>query len=344
MSWAAVIVGGAALVGSAVSSNAAKKGAKAQAHSADAATEEQRRQYDQTRADMLPWQQTGQQSLSQLALEMGLPGVQQQPLSYDDWLAANPSAQTGPATIDNATGRVIGDGRAQGINNMRGGFRQAPLTVSGQPGAPADRHGEYDQYVKGLSAAPAPTGREGYLSHDFTLADFEKDPGYQFRLDEGTKALERSAAARGGLMSGGTGKALERYGQDSASAEYSNAYNRFNNDRTTRFNRLSAVAGTGQTAATTLGSLGAASANNISDLATQRGNAIAGGTIGQANAVNGGISTLADFYTQQQYMKKFPNYSGGGTGGYAGGGFGGGYGGGVNGQYTSYIQAGGQTG
>jgi hypothetical protein len=341
MSWAAVIIGGSALVGSAVSSNAAKKGAKAQAHSADAATEEQRRQYDQTRTDMLPWQQTGQQSLSQLALEMGLPGVQQQPLTYDDWLAANPvnpaaaAGGQGPVTIDNATGRVIGDGRAQGINNLRGGFRQAPLAVSGQPGAPADRRAEYDQYVKGLSAAPAPTGREGYLSHDFTLADFEKDPGYQFRLDEGTKALERSAAARGGLLSGATGKALERYGQDYGSTEYSNAYNRFNNDRTTRFNRLSAVAGTGQTAATTLGSLGANSANTISDLATQRGNARAAGSIGQANAINGGISSLADFYTQQQYMKKFPNY-GGSTSGYGGGG--------SNGQYTGYIQSGGITG
>jgi hypothetical protein len=338
MSWAAVIVGGAALVGSAVSSNAAKKGAKAQAHSADAATEEQRRQYDQSRTDMLPWQQTGQQSLSQLALEMGLPGVQQQPLSYDDWLAANPSAQTGPVTIDNATGRVIGDGSAQGVNNLRGGFRQAPLAVSGQPEAPADRHGEYDQYVKGLSATPAPTGREGYLSHDFTLADFEKDPGYQFRLDEGTKALERSAAARGGLLSGATGKALERYGSDYGSSEYSNAYNRFNNDRTTRFNRLSSLAGTGQTAATTLGNLGAGSANNISDLATQRGNAIAGGSIGQANAINGGISSLADFYTQQQYMKKLPNYGGRSTGGYSYGG------GGVNGGYGGYVNAGGQTG
>jgi hypothetical protein len=331
----AIVVTG--VVGAVASNQAAGKAARAQTHAADAATEEQRRQYDQTREDMLPWQQTGQQSLSQLALEMGLPGVQQQPLSYDDWLAANPSAQTGPVTIDNATGRVIGDGSAQGVNNLRGGFRQAPLAVSGQPEAPADRHGEYDQYVKGLSAAPAPTGREGYLSHDFTLADFEKDPGYQFRLDEGTKALERSAAARGGLLSGATGKALERYGSDYGSSEYSNAYNRFNNDRTTRFNRLSSLAGTGQTAATTLGNLGAGSANNISDLATQRGNAVAGGYIGRANAINGGISSLSDFYLQQQYAKKLPNY-GGSSGGYGYGG------GGSNGGYGGYINAGGQTG
>ena len=71
----------------------------------------------------------------------------------------------------------------------------------------------------------------GDLSRTFTMDDFQKDPGYQFRMDEGTKALERSAAARGGLSSGSTLKALTRYGQDYASNEYQNAYNRFNADR-----------------------------------------------------------------------------------------------------------------
>ena len=55
------------------------------------------------------------------------------------------------------------------------------------------------------------------------------DPGYGFRLNEGLKALERSAAARGGLMSGATGKALQRYGQDVASQEFGAAYNRLAN-------------------------------------------------------------------------------------------------------------------
>src|SRR6476469_6841143 len=80
----------------------------------------------------------------------------------------------------------------------------------------------------------------------FTMGDFQKDPGYDFRMAEGQKALERSAAARGGLNSGATMKALAQYGQDFASNEYQNAYNRFNNDQSTRFNRLSSLAGLGQ--------------------------------------------------------------------------------------------------
>jgi hypothetical protein len=52
------------------------------------------------------------------------------------------------------------------------------------------------------------------------------DPGYQWRMDQGRKALEASAAARGGLFSGATGKALVDYGQGLASQEYDKAYGR----------------------------------------------------------------------------------------------------------------------
>jgi len=64
----------------------------------------------------------------------------------------------------------------------------------------------------------------------FTAENFQADPGYGFRLSEGLKALERSAAARGGLLSGGTGKALTRFGQDMASQEFQNAYGRAFNE------------------------------------------------------------------------------------------------------------------
>ena len=71
-------------------------------------------------------------------------------------------------------------------------------------------------------------GPDAYQEMQF---DFEADPGYQFRLEQGTKALEGSAAARGGLFSGATGRSLQDYSQGLASQEYANAYNRFANDR-----------------------------------------------------------------------------------------------------------------
>ena len=124
----------------------------------------------------------------------------------------------------------------------------------------------------------------GDFQRDFTAADFQKDPGYDFRMQEGQKAIERSAAARGGLQSGGTLRALSRYGQDYASGEYQNAYNRFNSDRDRRFNRLSSVAGLGQTTSSQVGTMGANYANSLSGLNQGYANQVGANTMGAANA------------------------------------------------------------
>lgn len=115
---------------------------------------------------------------------------------------------------------------------------------------------------------------------DFNAGDFQKDPGYEFRMAEANKALERSAAARGGLQSGGTLKALARYNQDYASNEFNNAYNRFNADRDRRFNRLSSIAGLGQTANSQLGNANAGMAAAGQNFANQAGSNM----MGAANA------------------------------------------------------------
>lgn len=99
------------------------------------------------------------------------------------------------------------------------------------------------------------------------MADYQADPGYGFRMSEGMKALERSAAARGGLMSGGTGKALQRFGQDLASQEYQNAYNRFRDTQGLRRNALAGVVGYAPTAAGAMTTSGQNFANQANQLA-----------------------------------------------------------------------------
>ena len=79
----------------------------------------------------------------------------------------------------------------------------------------------------------------GFLTQRFNNERFEKDPGYQFRMDEGNRALEGSAAARGGLLSGAAMKAMQKYSQGFASNEYGNAYNRFVTDQNNLYNRAS---------------------------------------------------------------------------------------------------------
>lgn len=142
----------------------------------------------------------------------------------------------------------------------------------------------------------------GIFNRNFTLQDFVKDPGYDFRLQEGTDAVEASAAARGGALSGGALKELTRFGQKFASNEYNNAYNRWNNDITTRFNRLSGVAGTGQTATRDVATAGANNAQMVGDMVTSGASARASGYAGTVNSINSGVSNLANWYQSQQLL------------------------------------------
>ncbi len=126
--------------------------------------------------------------------------------------------------------------------------------------------------------------------------DPNSDPSYQFRLNQGLDAINANAATRGLLQSGGTLKALTNYGQQAASQEYGNAYNRWNNDQTNRFNRLSSIAGLGQTATRDVTQLGTNVTNASNDLRNQGANAAASGIIGQANAWNRGLSQLGNWW------------------------------------------------
>ena len=137
---------------------------------------------------------------------------------------------------------------------------------------------------------------------DFSMADFQADPGYAFRLSEGTKALERSAAARGGLLSGGTGKALTRFGQDLGSQEYTNAFNRYQTNRAARLAPLQSLAGLGQITAQQIGQQGMQTGANVGNEITNAGAARASGYVGAANALTGGLGTYLNYSTNQNYV------------------------------------------
>ncbi len=155
------------------------------------------------------------------------------------------------------------------------------------------------------------------FQRDFTMADYQEDPGYQFRMAEGQKALERSAAAKGSLMSGGFMKGLTRYGQDVASQEYGNAYNRFNADRDRRFGRLSSLAGIGQTANNQVGQAGMNYANQVGNNMMGSANAQGAAGIAGANAWGGALSGIGNNATNYAlYSQMFPKapVTPGGTG------------------------------
>jgi hypothetical protein len=129
----------------------------------------------------------------------------------------------------------------------------------------------------------------------FGMSQFTADPGYAFRLSEGQKALERSAAARGGLISGSALKAATRYGQEAGSQEYTNAFNRYQTERASQLQPLQSLAGVGQSATNQMGSAAGAYGTNVSNAlgayGTNAGNLAlgAGATAGGAALAQGNI-------------------------------------------------------
>lgn len=144
------------------------------------------------------------------------------------------------------------------------------------------------------------TGAQGYgsLSKNFGMSDFQADPGYAFRMSEGLKALDRTAASRGGMLSGAALKGAERYGQDLGSQEYQNAYNRYQTNRANLLNPLQSLAGQGQTTANTLGAAGQNYASNAGNAYMNAGNAAASGYVGSANAWSNALGGAANAYNK----------------------------------------------
>jgi hypothetical protein len=142
--------------------------------------------------------------------------------------------------------------------------------------------------------------------------EFTKSPGYEFRLAEGTKAINNSAAARGNALSGAAVKALTRYGQDYATNDYQNFLANYYNSLIpyqnlsntgltaasggTTSNNQMAVANSGLTSnqANTNSNLNSSMANTNYLATVAAGNAQAGGYINNANAISGALNSTSN--------------------------------------------------
>lgn len=162
----------------------------------------------------------------------------------------------------------------------------------------------------GVNALPELVAASRY--EPFTMEKFQADPGYAFRLKEGLRALESSAAARGGLLSGNQMRGVTQFGQELGSQEFTNAFNRYQAERAARLNPLQSLTGMGQTTAQNLagqaGQFGQAQAAN----AAAMGNIRASGYINTANALTNALGQGVNYYQNQQMMDRFfprqPNY------------------------------------
>lgn len=144
----------------------------------------------------------------------------------------------------------------------------------------------------------------GSFTKPFDAEEFYKyeDPGYWFRLQQGQQALQNSAAAGSGALSGAALKDLLGYNQDMASTEYGNAFNRYQTQQGNIFSRLFQIAGLGQNAAAGVGATGAGLAGQAGQAITNAGTATGSGIVGGANAITNG-ATNAWLWNQMNQQK-----------------------------------------
>lgn len=293
------IVGGAMLGSGLLGAYSSNKAAKGQEKAANNAMALQQQQM----ASNAPWQSRGNQAGDYLQELLGLGSND----SYED-LANKYADQFTTYTKVKKKGGGLGGaikGALKGSISGPGGSVFGALEgakSSKKMRASIDSAG-LDAFVKQKmeeQRQKRESGHFGSLLKNFDNSMFEKDPGYDFRMQEGNKGIQGSLAAQGGLFSGKAGKALARYNQDFASNEFNQAANRYNQNRQFTYNSLAGVAGTGQNAQ----QFGAGLSNQMGNTMMEGANARAAGRMGVANALSGAAGQGINYWQNQQYLNK----------------------------------------
>ena len=212
-----------------------------------------------------------------------------------------------PVTAITAGAAVIGAGASIfGANKAADAQKDASKRAAkAQKQALAQQMALVKPYVEaGKNALPEYLKLAPY--EEFGLKQFQADPGYNFRMAEGMKGLERSAAARGLLQSGGTLKGIQQYGQNLASAEYDNAFSRYISQREASMEPYRYLTGLGQAAAagqaTNVGTTGA----NLAQIAMAKGDVQAAQAAGMGSSVGKAIGSIGQgvgsYYANEPYL------------------------------------------
>ena len=291
---------GAALLGSAVIGGmAANKAAKSQAAAADRATQLERDMFERQMQLQEPFRQAGLTAQQRYLNYLGLGG--QAPTARSQQEIRNALASQYMKNVSGGAPESYYDSNEGWITRQPGATQvidEAGLSAAIQ--AEMDKDARAAREYEAMRASP----EFGKYARDFSMADFQQDPGYAFRMNESLKALDRQAAARGGLISGAALKAAQRYGQDLASQEYMNAFNRYQTNRANQLQPLESLMGRSQTASNTLGTAG-------QNYAARAGEAIQNAGAARGSAYVGGANALLNAVGQYQ--------RGGGFGGVGGG-------------------------
>jgi hypothetical protein len=258
------------------------------------------------------WQMTGQAPTMGNMAGGGIAGG----LSQNTGIGGNLPQNTGPAGPGSPVNfggpnyqppgvSPSGGGASTGFYNDGSGVSQMdPGYVSGSQVAQPSPSG-----MGGLTVGSA-SNNPGYLMQTYTPqafnpteAQLENYPGYQFQKQQGDLAVQNSAAAKYGALSGAAMKDLSNYNQGLAASNYGNYFNQyqqqqgnmfnmFQTQQNNIFNRLAQLSSIGQNAAGNLGSQGANLGTGIAQANAAAGGSLAGGQLGAANAYAGAANTI----------------------------------------------------
>lgn len=185
-----------------------------------------------------------------------------------------------------------------------GGFILGNIINKNQPG-PTTASNAGMPMDTGMSYGDPNDPAYGSFTKPFDVEEFYKyqDPGYWFRLQQGTQGLRNAASAGSGALSGAALKDLLTYNQDMASQEYGNAFNRYQTQQGNIFSRLSDIAHLGQSAAAGVGSQGTALAGQAGQNVYNAGSAAGAGIVGAGNALGQGATNYWLYNNPQMWQR-----------------------------------------
>lgn len=261
-----------AIGGALIGASSAKKAAASQERAANNDIAFQKETRDIIRNDLSTYREGGDLAQRALDFELGL--------------GARPTFGGTAPQIEEVFGPSRRESYTSGFGSANEGDKQTQMRTT--RGAPQFRVGDKTFATR----QEAETYANANMTGGTEYGGFTKTPGYDFRLNQGTAALEAGAAARGGLYSGAAMRDLLKYGQDYGSNEYGNY-----------LSRLGGRADTGLSAAGMSGQASQQAAAGVSNAYGNIGNAQAAGAIGVGNALNSGIQNLSGIWNYQKNLK-----------------------------------------
>ena len=304
-----LFMGGSSLLGGALAASGASDAASTQAGAARDAAALQKQMFDRQMAGQEPYRQAGLAGQNRLMELLGLrmpaqSGVGGAPYMRSDAELRN--ALAGQFTTAPSYG-IVGPDATMGMT--AGGIDEAGLSRAMAAARQGDQN-SMNNYQPPQGAAAGQSADFGRYARDFSLADFEKDPGYQAELDmigKQGEEIRRYYAKRGLLQSAGTSNALFENAQRRARLGYGDAFNRYQTNRSNQLNPLGSFMTLGQNAAANQGGSMGTYGTNVGNLTMQAGNAIGAGQMGSANTLAGGLEKVGSTYRNQMNFTDYLN-------------------------------------